>query len=121
MPNNFSVSLDVRNFASNGSDGYTNTTASNGNTYSYQAAFATSWTGASVKTQEDFAALTGLDVTQAQNYYVTSTSDDAASGLSSSTAWRTTRRATRSTSRSTRAAQSAWRSPDPTPADRSSS
>jgi hypothetical protein len=36
MPSNFSVSLDVRNFASSGSDGYTNTTASNGSTYSYR-------------------------------------------------------------------------------------
>lgn len=36
MPNNFSVSLDIRNFPSNGSDGYTNTTASNGSIYSYQ-------------------------------------------------------------------------------------
>jgi hypothetical protein len=32
MPSNFSVSLDVRNFASSGSDGYTNTTPSNGST-----------------------------------------------------------------------------------------
>lgn len=31
-----SVALDVRNFASSGSDGYTNTTASNGKTYSYK-------------------------------------------------------------------------------------
>jgi hypothetical protein len=30
------ITLDVRNFPSNGSDGYTNTTASNGATYSYQ-------------------------------------------------------------------------------------
>ena len=30
------VSLDVRNWASNGSDGYTSTTASNGAVYSYQ-------------------------------------------------------------------------------------
>ena len=35
MPN-VNVSLDVRNFASNGSDGYTNTTASNHAVYSYQ-------------------------------------------------------------------------------------
>lgn len=34
MPN-VNVSLDVRNFASNGSDGYTNTTASNNAIYSY--------------------------------------------------------------------------------------
>jgi hypothetical protein len=30
------ITLDVRNFPSNGSDGYTNTTASNGATYSYK-------------------------------------------------------------------------------------
>lgn len=36
MPGNASVSLDVRNFASNGSDGYTDTTASNNATYSYR-------------------------------------------------------------------------------------
>jgi len=36
MPNNFGVTLDVRNFPSNGSDGYTNTTASNNAVYSYQ-------------------------------------------------------------------------------------
>jgi hypothetical protein len=36
MPNNFSVNLDVRNSASSGSDGYTNTTASNGSVYSYK-------------------------------------------------------------------------------------
>ena len=30
------VNLDVRNFSSNGSDGYTNVQASNGRTYSYQ-------------------------------------------------------------------------------------
>ncbi len=35
MPNT-DVSLDVRNFASNGSDGFTDTTASNGAVYSYQ-------------------------------------------------------------------------------------
>ena len=35
MPSNASVSLDVRNFPSNGSDGYTNTTASNNAIYSY--------------------------------------------------------------------------------------
>lgn len=35
MPNT-NVSLNVRNFASNGSDGYTNTTASNETVYSYQ-------------------------------------------------------------------------------------
>lgn len=34
MPNT-NVTLDVRNFSSNGSDGYTNTTASNGAVYSY--------------------------------------------------------------------------------------
>lgn len=34
MPN-VNVSLDVRNFASNGSDGYTDTTASNNAIYSY--------------------------------------------------------------------------------------
>lgn len=33
---NATVSLDVRNWASNGSDGYTSTTASNGAVYSYQ-------------------------------------------------------------------------------------
>jgi hypothetical protein len=33
---NTDVSLDVRNFPSNGSDGYTNTTASNNAVYSYQ-------------------------------------------------------------------------------------
>lgn len=37
MPNPNGVSLDVRNFASNG-DGWTNTTASNGATYSYKYA-----------------------------------------------------------------------------------
>ena len=35
MPNT-NVSLDVRNTPSNGSDGYTNTTASNGAVYSYR-------------------------------------------------------------------------------------
>ena len=35
MPNPNGVSLDVRNFASSG-DGWTNTTASNGQTYSYK-------------------------------------------------------------------------------------
>lgn len=35
MPNT-NVSLDVRNFPSNGTDGYTNTTASNNAVYSYQ-------------------------------------------------------------------------------------
>lgn len=35
MPNPNGVSLDIRNFASNG-DGWTNTTASNGATYSYR-------------------------------------------------------------------------------------
>lgn len=35
MPNT-NVSLNVRNFASNGSDGFTNTTASNSAVYSYQ-------------------------------------------------------------------------------------
>ncbi|MDA3914967.1 hypothetical protein, partial [Oleiagrimonas sp.] len=30
------INLDVHNHASNGSDGYTNTTASNGATYSYR-------------------------------------------------------------------------------------
>lgn len=35
MPNT-NVSLDVRNFPSNGTDGYTNTTASNNTVYSYQ-------------------------------------------------------------------------------------
>lgn len=33
---NTNVSLDVRNFASRGSDGYTDTTASNGTVYSYK-------------------------------------------------------------------------------------
>lgn len=33
---NTNVSLDARNFPSNGSDGYTNTTASNSAVYSYQ-------------------------------------------------------------------------------------
>lgn len=33
---NTNVTLDVRNFPSNGSDGYTNTTASNNAVYSYQ-------------------------------------------------------------------------------------
>ena len=36
MPDNANISLDVRNFPSNGSDGYTNTTASNNAIYSYQ-------------------------------------------------------------------------------------
>ena len=36
MPSNANVSLDVRNFPPNGSDGYTNTTASNNATYSYR-------------------------------------------------------------------------------------
>jgi len=36
MPSNVNVNLDVRNFPSNGSDGYTNSTASNGAIYSYQ-------------------------------------------------------------------------------------
>lgn len=35
MPSNFAVTLDVRNFPSNGSDGYTNATASNAAVYSY--------------------------------------------------------------------------------------
>lgn len=33
---NVDVTLDVRNFASSGSDGYTNTTGSNGQPYSYR-------------------------------------------------------------------------------------
>jgi hypothetical protein len=33
---NVDITLDVRNFASSGSDGYTNTTASDGNTYCYR-------------------------------------------------------------------------------------
>lgn len=36
MPSNVNVSLDVRNFPSNGSDGYTNSTATNGAVYSYK-------------------------------------------------------------------------------------
>lgn len=36
MPTNANVTLDVRNFASNGSDNYNNTTASNNATYSYR-------------------------------------------------------------------------------------
>jgi hypothetical protein len=36
MPSQFSVGLDVRNFGSSGSDGYKNTTATNGATYSYK-------------------------------------------------------------------------------------
>lgn len=36
MPSNANVTLDVRNFASNGSDGYTDTTASNNAIYSYR-------------------------------------------------------------------------------------
>ena len=36
MPGNPTIDLDVRNFPSNGNDGYTNTTASNGATYSYR-------------------------------------------------------------------------------------
>jgi len=35
MPSNALIYLDVRNWASNGSDGYTSTTASNGVVYSY--------------------------------------------------------------------------------------
>jgi len=36
MPGNPTITLDVRNWGSNGSDGYTSTTASNGATYSYR-------------------------------------------------------------------------------------
>jgi hypothetical protein len=36
MPGNPTIDLDVRNFPSNGSDGYTNTTASNNAIYSYK-------------------------------------------------------------------------------------
>lgn len=36
MTNPIAVTLDVRNFPSNGSDGYTNTTATNEQTYSYK-------------------------------------------------------------------------------------
>lgn len=36
MPTNVNVTLDVRNFSSGGQNGYTDTTASNGNTYSYK-------------------------------------------------------------------------------------
>jgi hypothetical protein len=36
MPDNANISLDVRDFPSNGSDGYTNTAASNGAVYSYK-------------------------------------------------------------------------------------
>lgn len=36
MTNPIAVTLDVRNFPSNGSDGYTNTTATDNQTYSYK-------------------------------------------------------------------------------------
>lgn len=36
MPTNAAVTLDVRNSASNGSDGFTNTTTSKGTTYCYK-------------------------------------------------------------------------------------
>ncbi|MEO8742867.1 MAG: hypothetical protein ABI365_06710 [Lysobacteraceae bacterium] len=36
MPGNPTIDLDVRNFPSNGSDGYTDTTASNNTVYSYR-------------------------------------------------------------------------------------
>lgn len=39
MTNPYTITLDVRNWASNGSDGYTSTTATDGKVYSYK------WTG----------------------------------------------------------------------------
>ncbi len=47
------ITLDVRNFASSGSDGYTNTTASNGKTYSYKYSGGTGKGGDATFTRSD--------------------------------------------------------------------
>lgn len=69
---NVNVNLDVRNFASNGSDGYTNTTASNDAVYSYAYSGGTDGHGGVEETTGAGSATITVTVGTDPRYRITS-------------------------------------------------